>query len=129
MYAIDTNIIIRFLTQDDEQQYQKAKHIIQTQEIFIPDTVILEIEWVLRYAYGFHANQIAEALLSLINAGNIYMTDKNRVFYAVSWYKDGLDFGDALHLATSQYCLKFITFDIKLIKRSKNKGQCLVVAP
>ncbi|WP_353570486.1 PIN domain-containing protein [Candidatus Albibeggiatoa sp. nov. BB20] len=80
MYAIDTNIILRFLTQDDEQQYQKAKHIIQTQEVFIPDTVILEIEWVLRYAYGFNVSQIADALLLLVNAGNIYMVDKNRIF-------------------------------------------------
>jgi len=53
MIAIDTNIIIRFLTHDNERQYKKAFSVFNSQEIFIPDTVILETEWVLRYAYSF----------------------------------------------------------------------------
>jgi predicted nucleic-acid-binding protein len=129
MYAIDTNIVIRFLTQDDEKQHQKAKQIIQTQEVFISDTVILEIEWVLRYAYGFNVTEISDALLLLLNACNVYMTDKNKIFHAINWYKGGLDFGDALHLANSQHCLQFITFDLKLIKCSQSRGQCPVVSP
>jgi predicted nucleic-acid-binding protein len=54
MVAVDTNIIVRFLTQDDELQYQKSLEIFQTQNVFIPDTVILETEWVLRFAYRTH---------------------------------------------------------------------------
>jgi predicted nucleic-acid-binding protein len=50
MVAVDTNIIVRLLTQDDEAQYQKSLEIFQTQTIFIPDTVILETEWVLAIA-------------------------------------------------------------------------------
>ena len=53
MIAVDTNIIIRFLTHDDNLQYKKAFSIFNTQEVFIADTVILETEWVLRYAYEF----------------------------------------------------------------------------
>ena len=52
MIAIDTNIIARFLTRDDEDQYQKAYQIFATsQRIYIPKTVILETEWVLRFSY------------------------------------------------------------------------------
>jgi len=51
--AVDTNIIIRFLVNDDPKQFKKAYSIFNTKEIFIPDTVILETEWVLRYAYEF----------------------------------------------------------------------------
>lgn len=51
MVAVDTNIVVRLLTQDDELQYQKSQEIFQTQDVFIPDTVILETEWVLRFAY------------------------------------------------------------------------------
>ncbi len=51
MIAVDTNIIIRFLTHDDTKQYKKAFSIFSTQDVFISDTVILETEWVLRYAY------------------------------------------------------------------------------
>lgn len=129
MYAIDTNIVVRFLIQDDEPQHQIAKQIFQTQEVFISDTVILEIEWVLRYAYEFNVTEIADALRFLLNACHVYMTDKNKIFHAINWYQTGLDFGDALHLVNSQHCLQFLTFDLKFIKRSRNKGLCPVVSP
>ena len=48
--AIDTNIIVRLLTGDDASQCQQARHIFESHEVFIPDTVILETEWVLRFA-------------------------------------------------------------------------------
>jgi predicted nucleic-acid-binding protein len=41
MIAVDTNIVVRLLTQDDEQQYNKSLKLFQEQDIFIPDTVIL----------------------------------------------------------------------------------------
>jgi predicted nucleic-acid-binding protein len=44
MVAVDTNIVVRLLTQDDELQYQKSLNIFQDQDVFIPDTVILEAE-------------------------------------------------------------------------------------
>ena len=53
MVAIDTNIIIRFVMRDDEAQYQASYDIFLSEEVYIPDTVILEVEWVLRYAYDF----------------------------------------------------------------------------
>jgi len=51
--AIDTNIIVRFITRDDELQYQQSLELFKNKNIFIPDTVILETEWVLRFAYKF----------------------------------------------------------------------------
>lgn len=51
MIAVDTNIVIRFLTRDDEQQYQQAYALFQHYQISIANTVFLETEWVLRYAY------------------------------------------------------------------------------
>jgi len=58
MIAIDTNIIIRFVTQDDELQFQKSREIFQTHDIFIADTVILETEWVLRFSLDISLNLI-----------------------------------------------------------------------
>ena len=49
--AIDTNILVRFLTHDDEQQYQEAYTLFQSPCIYLATTVFLETEWVLRYAY------------------------------------------------------------------------------
>ncbi|HEB63330.1 MAG TPA: type II toxin-antitoxin system VapC family toxin, partial [Gammaproteobacteria bacterium] len=73
MIAVDTNIIIRFLTRDDEKQYKKAFSIFNTQEVFISDTVILETEWVLRYAYEFSPEEICNALVKLFGLRNIYL--------------------------------------------------------
>ena len=64
MIAADTNII-RFLTHDDDSQFTKSRKLFQTEALFIPDTVILETAWVLRYAYGFNRNEICEALTKL----------------------------------------------------------------
>ena len=73
MVAIDTNIIVRFLTNDDPVQYKKAFKLVKNNEIFIADTVILETEWVLRFAYEFKPEQIASALNKLFGLPNIYI--------------------------------------------------------
>ena len=51
MIAIDTNIVVRFITKDDELQYQQSLALFKNKNIFIADTVILETEWVFRFAY------------------------------------------------------------------------------
>lgn len=71
MVAVDTNIIVRLLTQDDNAQYQKSLEIFQTQTIFIPDTVILETEWVLRFAYKFKPSEICAALRKILGLLNV----------------------------------------------------------
>jgi len=43
--AVDTNVVVRLLARDDETQYQASRALFETQEIFIPDTVVLELEW------------------------------------------------------------------------------------
>ncbi len=53
MTAIDTKIVVRFLTHDNEDQYPKAYKLFKDRDVFIADTVILETEWVLRFAYNF----------------------------------------------------------------------------
>ena len=53
MIAVDTNVVVRFLTRDDEQQYEKSLKLFQEQDILILDTVILETEWVLLSCYNF----------------------------------------------------------------------------
>lgn len=66
--AVDTNIVVRLLARDDEMQYQASRILFETQEIFIPDTVVLELEWVLRYAYNFSPSAGREALVGRISS-------------------------------------------------------------
>ena len=63
MTALDTNVLIRVLTNDDAEQSRKATAFIRSQErVYILTTVALEIEWVLRSAYGFDREVIALGL-------------------------------------------------------------------
>lgn len=76
MIAIDTNIIVRLMTRDDEEQYQKSLKVFQNQNIFIADTVILETEWVLQFAYKFKSIEICQAFRKVCGLPNVYLTNE-----------------------------------------------------
>lgn len=126
MIAADTNVIVRLLTRDDERQYKKALTLFSSQIVFIPDTVIQETEWVLRYAYEFSVEEIGRALSGLFGLKNVRISHPTCISQAIDWHRQGLDFSDALHLAQSQECEKFITFDKSFTARADNLGNCLV---
>ena len=129
MVAIDTNIIVRFLTRDHEAQYKKAYRIFDRHELFIPDTVILETEWVLSYAYNFPPRDICDALDRLFGLENVNITNARSTAQAIEWHRDGLDLSDALHLAHSQECDELFSFDARFIKDAKGRSKCSVVHP
>ncbi|MDJ0673901.1 MAG: type II toxin-antitoxin system VapC family toxin [Calothrix sp. MO_167.B42] len=129
MVVVDTNIIVRLLTQDDELQYQKSLDIFQTQTIFIPDTVVLETEWVLRFAYKFKPVEICTALRKLFGLSNVNLSNASLISQVLQWHEAGLDFADAFHLAQSQNHLEFYTFDEKFVKKAKGITNCEVKLP
>jgi predicted nucleic-acid-binding protein len=129
MIAVDTNILVRFLTKDDKDQFEKSKQILQTQQIFVPDTVLLETEWVLRFAYQFKPNQIQIAFSKLFGLENIHLNHSPYIKKTLDWYEKGLDFADALHLAQVQHCQKMMTFDKRFINKAKEIASCPVEAP
>ena len=51
MIAIDTNVVVRFLVNDDPEQAQRARRLIESEDVFLSTTALLETEWVLRVAY------------------------------------------------------------------------------
>ncbi|MDJ0753391.1 MAG: type II toxin-antitoxin system VapC family toxin [Ardenticatenaceae bacterium] len=121
MIAIDTNIIIRFLTQDDPNQSQLAEAVFSPyNKIFLPLTVFLETEWVLRYAYRFESPQIVNALRGVCGLPNVTVEKANVVERALRWHENGVDLADAIHMASSLEENRnnmFVTFDKKLIKK------------
>ncbi|NUN16716.1 MAG: type II toxin-antitoxin system VapC family toxin [Myxococcales bacterium] len=129
MIAIDTNIIVRLLTRDDAEQYHVSKKLFEAEEIHIPDTVILETEWVLRFAYEFEPNEICNAFRKLFGLANVKLANDFTVAQAINWYEQGLDFADAFHLALSQNAESIKTFDDKFIKKSKSLSKCVVEKP
>ncbi len=129
MIAVDTNIIVRLLTQDDAEQYQKAHQLFASNEVFIADSVILECEWVLRFAYQFGSEQINTALTKLFGLPNVHLTHPALLAQTLAWHSQGLDFADAFHLAFSQHCKAFYSFDKKLVKAAKVIDGCKFVLP
>ena len=127
MTGADTNILVRFLTRDDEDQFNKALAFIKRETVFIPDTVWLETEWVLRYAYGFDRATISKAFRDLLGLPKINVQDKNRLIIAIEWHTAGFDFADALHLAGSQETETFATFDQAFVRSATNRGRSRVV--
>ncbi|MBI5076304.1 MAG: type II toxin-antitoxin system VapC family toxin [Nitrospirae bacterium] len=126
MTGVDTNIIVRLLTADDPSQSAKARALFKNHDIFISDTVMLETEWVLRYAYGFEPAAIQKAFFDLCGLPNVVLPQPHRMLNALRWFSEGMDFADALHLAASQDCRTFVTFDQKMAKRAKGLGDCSV---
>ena len=129
MVAVDTNILVRFLVKDDLAQFQRAEKLLQDHEIYIPDTVLLETEWVLRFAYNLSPDAILQGFLLLLGMENVNMRDAFAVKQALDWFAQKMDFADAWHLALSQSCQRFATFDDKLVKRAKGKGDCKAFEP
>jgi predicted nucleic-acid-binding protein len=129
MIAVDTNILIRILTKDDPAQAKRASKLMEADDIFIPKTVILETEWVLRYAYNISRDLIFEALQRLFGLPNIHLEDPRSLSQALSWYAIGLDFADTLHLASSTRADRFATFDKTFAKKASTLTAMEILEP
>lgn len=129
MRAIDTNIVVRFLTGDDKAQAARARKLIEAGDIFVATTVLLEAEWVLRSGYGFPTERVTQALRDLAGLPGVTLEDPPLAAQALDWADRGLDFADALHLGRAQGCADFVSFDRKLAKASAGVADIKVVAP
>ena len=129
MIAIDTNVLVRFLVRDDEAQYEKSLKLFQGNDLFIPDTVVLETEWVLRCAYDYSPTEICSAFRRVFGLKNVTLAEPMLISKAVEWHESGLDFADAVHLAKCEHLKMLKTFDEKFIKRSRGISTCKVTVP
>ena len=117
MISLDTNVMVRIVTRDDPDQAEKAKKLIeQADRLWLPKTVLLETEWVPRYCYGLSREVILLAFWKLLGYRPLTVEDRGAAKQALDWYAAGLDFADALHLASSREAGRFATFDRKLAK-------------
>jgi len=119
MIAVDTNVLVRFLVRDDAKRAARAAKLIGGNEIWVSKTVLLETEWVLRSLYGFSPENLAGALRSLAGLPTVFLADELAVARALEWFEEGLDFADALHLASAGRATQFATFDRKLARQAR----------
>lgn len=129
MRALDTNVVVRFLTDDHPAQAARARKLIGSGDIFVATSVLLETEWVLRSGYGFATERIVQALRDLAGLPGVTLEDPPLLARALDWAEQGLDFADALHLGRAQGCTAFMSFDRKLAKAAARMCEVKVVAP
>lgn len=122
MLAIDTNLVVRYLTGDHPDQSARARALVDGRAVFVAVTVVLEIEWVLRSAYGYRPAEVARALRAFGGLSTVTIEDAGLVAEALDHAEQGMDFADALHLGKSRHCEGFVTFDQKFLKAAQAAG-------
>lgn len=121
MRAVDTNILARFYLRDDAAQGRIAASVLAAGDVFIPKTVILELEWVLRYVANQPESKVVDCLAHLIALPGITVEDRDQIEVAIGHCRNGIDFADALHLAGSGACSELLTFDDRGFARRARK--------
>ena len=105
MPALDTNVLVRYIVQDDAAQFAAAKRLIarcvnEGATLFIPATVVLELEWVLRSNFGFGKGDVLRTLSSLLCAAELSFESERALEIATHLFREGTaDFADCLHIA------------------------------
>jgi predicted nucleic-acid-binding protein len=124
--GLDTNILLRYFTQDDPDQSPKAAVLIErrltaSKPGFISLVAIAELAWTLKSRYRRPPDEIAELLARLISAPNLVVQNANEVAMAIDALQTGGSFADSLIVALSQWsgCETTWTFDRKA---SSQKG-------
>lgn len=123
MIALDANILARFYVDDPgdpeaAKQRPIARRIMtESQSLFVPITVVLELEWVLRAFYGFDASQTVRVFEHLLGLAHVNIEEAERVAAALPLAAKGMDFADALHLSGSTHCEALYTFDDRRFAR------------
>jgi len=127
--AVDTNVVVRYLTRDDAEQFAKANALIGSEDVYVCTTVLLETEWVLRRAYRFSSERIGAALTAFAGLPRVTLEDPIGAARALDWMRRGMDFADALHVAKAVGCEAFVSFDQRLVAVANALGDVKVRAP
>lgn len=126
MNAIDTNVLARFFINDEDDaesvRQRPAAIAALSDKVFVPMSVILEFEWVMRGFYELPRKDIQRVFESLCGLENVQIENRGSVLSALDGYQHGLDFADALHLARADFCNTFLSFDARLKKRAHAAG-------
>ncbi len=119
MIGLDTNVLARLLTRDDEAQAQKAKalldkHADEDGALFVSDVVLAELVWTLERAYGLQRAEIGQAVRALADSATLRFESRNVLRQAQELFlKDKAGFADCLIVAKAQAagCDSVVTFD------------------
>ena len=129
MLVVDTNVVIRHLTNDDRNQAERARRLIEQHDVYLPLTVLLESEWVLRSVYGFAPGAIVDALRGFAGLPRVTVESADAAATALDWAEQGLDLADALHLAAARGHEGLASFDRALARMAQRVEAPVVREP
>ena len=135
MIALDTNILARFYMEADPspataKQVGIAKKLFESgKRLFVPLSVILELEWVVRGAYKCKRTDFVAIIRHLAGFDLVEIERLDLVMAALDHHQNGLDFADAMHLCASHGCTELASFDRPFsVQAKKLKLKPLVVS-
>jgi predicted nucleic-acid-binding protein len=122
MRGLDTNVLVRYLVQDDKKQAEKAsaailKAVSGAKRCYINHAVLCELVWVLESAYDYPKDSIADVLNKILSTKQFDVDSKELVSHAVRDYSGGKgDFADYLigRVNRGKGCETTLTFDLAL---------------
>ena len=121
MTGLDTNILVRYLAQDDEEQSRRVLAMLLKKgaKFFAGDLVLVETRWVLRALYAWTDAEVADAFARLLTIHNLEFEDESRLRSAIRAMRSGSDFPDELIVdrCRERGCNEIATFDKEMIKR------------
>ena len=131
MTGLDTNVIVRYIMQDDPNQSPLATRVIESLSAdapgFVPLVSVVELGWVLQSAYGLDRTQLIEALGALLRTKELLVECAEIVWRALRQLQvTNADFADCLISlsASSAGCTSTMTFDRSA---AKSAGMTLIV--
>lgn len=118
MIGLDTNVLVRYVAQDDPRQLPKATRLIESLTAdapgYIPVVSIVELTWVLTRCYGSTRDEICTLLETMLHTRELVVADADIVWKALRVYRTGqADFADCLieRSANAAGCAHTATFD------------------
>jgi predicted nucleic-acid-binding protein len=116
MIALDTNVVVRVITQDHPGQARAASAVMEEVDFLLTKTVVTEVVWVLTGLYARDRDVIVRSMKAVLGLENCVCEDRAIVLQAIAWFEEGLDFSDAMHLASARDATLFATFDQRFAK-------------
>ena len=122
--TVDTNLLVRAAIRDDEDQAAMARRImIMAESIVVPLPCVLEFVWVLRSVYGLSRNEVAQAVLALIDSGKV-VADTMAIRAGLDVHAAGGDFADGIiaSAGAGMGAEAFVSFDRKAVRHIAGIG-------
>ena len=124
MIGLDTNVLVRYIVQDDVVQSAKASAIVEKRLTlanpgFVSVVAMVETAWVLERAYGFALQEVGAAIERILQIDVLVVENEQEVFTAVVMLREGIgSFADAIiaALGAKAGCSKTLTFDRKALR-------------